>query len=203
MKLREQQLALTRTTILDALAAEITENGLVDLSIQAVADRAGVTHRTVYNHFPTREALNDAFAEHVEMLLAKQAIEPANLAVDSWPQIAIDAQAVFGVRPEHIRAYVMMTIATATPASVFRTRSKRMEKALEDELGLDAATAKLVVAAIRMFMSSSGWFLMNAHHGLASADAGRLSAWAIKTLINAARNGDVPVPTNKKETKDG
>jgi AcrR family transcriptional regulator len=202
MKLREQQLALTRTTILDALAAEIAENGLVDLSIQAVADRAGVTHRTVYNHFPTREALNDAFAEHVEMLLAKQAIEPANLSIDNWPQIALDSQAIFNLRPEHIRAYVMMTIATATPASVFKTRSRRMEKALEHELGLDPATAKLVNSAIRMFMSSAGWFLMNAHHGLASADVGRVSAWVIKTLINAARNGDVPVSA-KKETKDG
>jgi AcrR family transcriptional regulator len=163
MKLREQQLALTRTTILDALATEIAENGLVDLSIQAVADRAGVTHRTVYNHFPTREALNDAFAEHVEVLLAKQAIEPANLSIDNWPQIALDSQAVFNLRPEHIRAYVMMTIATATPASVFKTRSRRMEKALEHELGLDPATAKLVNSAIRMFMSSAGWFLMNAH----------------------------------------
>lgn len=202
MKIREQQVALTRTTILDALAAEITENGLVDLSIQAVADRAGVTHRTVYNHFPTREALNDAFAEHVEMLLAKHAIEPADLGVDNWPTIASEAQSVFEVRPEHIRAYVMMTIATATPASVFKTRSNRMEKALENELGLDPATAKLVNSAIRMFMSSSGWFLMNAHHGLTSADIGRMSAWAIKTLINAARNGDVPVPA-KKENKHG
>lgn len=202
MKLREQQLALTRTTILDALAAEITQNGLVDLSIQAVADRAGVTHRTVYNHFPTREALNDAFAEYVELLLAKQAVEPANLAVDRWPQIAHDAQDVFNLRPEHIRAYVMMTIATGMPASVFRTRSKRMAKALEDELGLPPATAKLVVSAIRMFMSSTSWFVMNAHHGLTSADAGRVCAWAIKTLIDAARNGDVPLPTTK-ETKNG
>lgn len=201
MKLRDQQLAQTRTTILDALAAEITENGLVDLSIQAVADRAGVTHRTVYNHFPTREALNDAFAEYVEMLLATQAVEPANLAVDQWAQIALDSQDVFNLRPEHLRAYVMMTIATGMPASVFRTRSKRMAKALEDELGLDPATAKLVTSAVRMFMSSASWFLMNAHHGLTPSEAGRVSKWAIETLVDAARNGDVP-PLNK-ETKNG
>jgi AcrR family transcriptional regulator len=29
-----------------------------------------VTHRTVYNHFPTREALRDGLAERVEELLA-------------------------------------------------------------------------------------------------------------------------------------
>mgnify|MGYP001021334905 CR=1 FL=1 len=202
MKLRDQQLALTRTTILDALAAEITENGLVDLSIQAVADRAGVTHRTVYNHFPTRQALNDAFAEHVEALLATQALEPVNTSVDDWPQVAIDSQAIFSLRPEHLRAYAMLTIATGAPASVFRNRSKRMAKALQGELGLDPATARLVVSAIRMFMSSAGWFLMSAHHGLSSAEIGRVSAWAIRTLIDTARSGDVPMPTNK-EVKHG
>lgn len=202
MKLRDQQLALTRTTILDALAAEITANGLVDLSIQAVADRAGVTHRTVYNHFPTREALNDAFAEYVEMLLAKHATEPATSGVDTWPQVAEAALEMFNRRPEHLRAYVMLTIAMAKPASVFRTRSKRMAKALEDELGLEPATAKLVTSAIRMFMSSAAWFLLNAHHGLTTAEAGRVTEWALRTLINAARNGDVPLPIHK-ESKNG
>ena len=55
-------MAETRTAILEAVAAEIAASGLTGFSIQGVADRAGVTHRTVYNHFPTREALNDARA---------------------------------------------------------------------------------------------------------------------------------------------
>lgn len=38
--------------------------------MQEVAKRAGVTHRTVYNHFPTREALSDALAAYVDERLA-------------------------------------------------------------------------------------------------------------------------------------
>src|SRR6188474_1654380 len=69
MNLRERQMAETRRAILEAVAQEIAESGLTGFSIQGVADRAGVTHRTVYNHFPTRDALNDAFAEYVEQAL--------------------------------------------------------------------------------------------------------------------------------------
>jgi len=204
MKVRQRQTEQTRTAILEALAAEITESGMLDFSIQAVADRAGVTHRTVYNHFPTREELNDAFAEYVEEVLSEHAIEPARRDVASWPKIAREAHEMMGGHASHlISAYVMMTIATGMPARVFRTRSKRMEKAVDDELGpLEPGVAKLVTSAIRMFVSSAGWFLMNAHHGLTPAEAGRVSEWAVKTLLDAVRSGDVP-ERSEKENKDG
>jgi len=204
MNLRQQQMEQTRRAILEALAAEITESGMLDFSIQAVADRAGVTHRTVYNYFPTREELNDAFAEHVEEVLSEHAIEPARRDVANWPQMAREACEMMGDHASHlISAYVMMTIATGMPARVFRTRSKRMEKAVEDELGpFEPGVAKLVTSAIRMFVSSAGWFLMTTHHGLTPAEAGRVSEWAVKALLDAARNGEVP-ERSEKEKRDG
>ena len=42
----------TRRAILDALAHVVVESKGFGFSVQEVADRAGVTHRTVYNHFP-------------------------------------------------------------------------------------------------------------------------------------------------------
>jgi AcrR family transcriptional regulator len=54
----------------------IMETGGVGLSVQAVADQAGVTHRTIYNHFPTRQALCDAFSDYVDELLGQGAERP-------------------------------------------------------------------------------------------------------------------------------
>lgn len=65
MPAEQAQSEKTRRAILDALAEVIVEKGGFGFSVQQVADRAGVTHRTVYNHFPSREALNDALAVHV------------------------------------------------------------------------------------------------------------------------------------------
>ncbi len=59
----------TRHAILEAMVDVIMEADGIGFSVQAVADRAGVTHRTIYNHFPTREALCDAFSDHVDELL--------------------------------------------------------------------------------------------------------------------------------------
>lgn len=194
----------TRRAILEALAVEISESGLAGLSIQAVADRAGVTHRTVYNYFPTREALNDAFAEHVEAVISegRDVRLEDGAGVDDLPRVAGQGQELFGAHAAHIEAYVMMTMATGAAARVFRDRSTKIEKLLDDELGpLDPGVARLVTSAIRMFLSSSGWYLLNKHHGLSTSDARRMSEWAVKALLDAVRRGEVPKRVEKRKTK--
>jgi AcrR family transcriptional regulator len=198
-------MAETRTAILEAVAAEIAEAGLTDFSIQGVADRAGVTHRTVYNYFPTREALNDAFAEHVEALSAGQKIANAEVGVGvgGLPRIAKHMHTAVGDAAAPLQAYVMMTIATATAARVFRDRSKKIEQRVDEELGpFEPGIAKLVTSAVRMFLSSSGWFLLKKHHGLSREEAGRVSEWAVRVLLDAVRKGDVPKRLDEREKND-
>jgi AcrR family transcriptional regulator len=204
MKLREKQMAETRTAILEAVAAEIGESGLTGFSIQGVADRAGVTHRTVYNHFPTREALNDAFAEYVEQVLNERGMggEERGVGVDEVPAITGQMHRSYGENAAYLQAYVMMTIATGKAARVFRERSKKIEKRIDQELGpLEPGMAKLVTSAVRVFLSSAGWFLVKQHHGLSPDEAGRMSEWAVKTLLDAARRGNLPKPSDKKKRK--
>ena len=178
---------------------------MFEFSIQAVADRAGVTHRTVYNYFPTREALNDAFAEHVEALLAERGVAQAErgVGVEGLPKLAGQFHRLVGANAADLQSYVMMTIATGKAARVFRDRSKKIEKLIDEEFGpLDPGVAKLVTSAVRMFISSSGWFLLSKHHGLTPAEAGRVSEWAVRTLLDAARSGDVPNRPDKREKGD-
>lgn len=47
----------TRTRVLDAAVEVLAEVGAEALTVQAVADRADVALRTVYNHYPSKEAL--------------------------------------------------------------------------------------------------------------------------------------------------
>jgi AcrR family transcriptional regulator len=204
MKLREKQMAETRRAILEAVAPEIAEAGLTGFSIQGVADRAGVTHRTVYNYFPTREALNDAFAEYVEQVLNERGMggEERGVGVDQLPAITGQMHSSIGDNADYLQAYVMMTIATGKAARVFRDRSKRMEKRIDQELGpLEPGVAKLVTSAVRLFLSSAGWFLVKQHHGLSPDEAGRMSEWAVKTLLDAARRGNLPKRVDKKRKK--
>src|SRR5512145_845114 len=82
MNLRKRQQAQTRRDILAAVGEVLVADGVLGFSMQKVADRAGVTHRTLYNYFPTRESLNDAFAEYVEEELAELGPAPDEGAIE-------------------------------------------------------------------------------------------------------------------------
>ena len=61
MTLRERQTELTRTAIVEAASDLLFGSDDVrDFTMQEVADRAGVSHRTLYRHFPSRQDLINA-----------------------------------------------------------------------------------------------------------------------------------------------
>lgn len=55
----------TRAALLDAAHTMLKEQGFEALTMTAVAERAGVTRRAVYMHFPTRGALVGELFDHV------------------------------------------------------------------------------------------------------------------------------------------
>lgn len=67
--LRERQAKNTLASILEAAAELIVDEGLENFSMLAVADRASVSERTVYHHFPNQQALLDGFTNWVDQQL--------------------------------------------------------------------------------------------------------------------------------------
>lgn len=81
----------TRAALLAAAHAILEEQGFEALTMTAVADRAGVTRRAVYMHFPTRAELVGAIFDYVaevegldESLESVWAAPDAVSALDEW-----------------------------------------------------------------------------------------------------------------------
>ena len=161
----------------------------IGFSVQAVADRAGVSHRTIYNHFPTREALCDAFADYVDELLLASAgasAEPA-WTVASIPLLVEELYRTLALRDRQARAYVMLMIGNRRPMAAWRNRSLMAEKLIaREQSGRSALTPRQVTAVIRMFASTMGWHLLTEQCGLSTDEAAAASAWATRTLLDAA-----------------
>ena len=80
----------TRAALLDATWELLEESGDSDVSMAAVADRAGVSRQAVYLHFPSRGQLIMALMDHVDQALDLEAsLRPIWEAVDSLT--ALDA----------------------------------------------------------------------------------------------------------------
>lgn len=178
----------TRRAILDALAAVIAETGGLGFSVQQVAERAGVTHRTVYNHFPTRDALNDALAEHVEDAMARDGFrEPPVTSSASLVPMITDAYSAFQSYEVLSRAYVMLMLASRRPAGVARRRTSAFEAVIARDTSPPAPlTSRGLTAALRMFLSTTGWHILTEQLGLSPAEAVTTATWAAQTLLDAA-----------------
>ncbi len=61
---RERKKAATRTAILEAATALFLERGFDAVTVREIADQADVTPKTVFTHFPQKEAL--VFADEKE-----------------------------------------------------------------------------------------------------------------------------------------
>jgi AcrR family transcriptional regulator len=189
MKSEPGRRAQTRRAILDALAAVITETGGLGFSVQQVAERAGVTHRTVYNHFPTRDAMNDALAEHVEEVLARGGYREPRVPTASAGLVPLipGLYAACQAHEAPSRAYVMLMLASRRPARVARRRTSAFEAVIARDTAPPApVTARGLTAAVRMFLSSTGWHLLTEQMGLSPAEAATTATWAAGTLLGAA-----------------
>lgn len=177
----------TRTAILEALAEVIVESGGVGFSVQAVADRAGVTHRTVYNHFPTRDALCEAFSDYVDASLAEvgEPIDPL-LTREKLPEAPGQLYRTLQLRERNVRAGVMLMIANRHPTTTWRERSAALEQIVATNPRADAPSPRLVAAAMRLFLSSIGWHLLTEQCGLTTEEAAEAGTWASRVLLDAA-----------------
>src|ERR1700746_2734146 len=63
--LRDRQGAGIRGAILDALASRLDRDHPDDIAMPQVAADAGISLRTLYRYFPTKEAMFDAVGDHV------------------------------------------------------------------------------------------------------------------------------------------
>jgi AcrR family transcriptional regulator len=84
--LRERKRRLTRQTISDAATTMFATRGFDNVTVSEVAARVGVSEKTIYNYFPTKEAMvldtaDDALAEMAQALRERRPDESLTDAV--------------------------------------------------------------------------------------------------------------------------
>ena len=193
----------TRRAILDAVADVIVQSRGLGFSVQEVADRAGLSHRTVYNHFPTREALCEGFSAYVdELLLSSDPAPDDNLSLASFPAVVDPLYRALETRERYVRAYVMLMIGSRRPVKTWRKRTQLFETLIAREAAVPPPlTVHQVTAAIRMFVSSMGWHLLTEHLGLSTDEAAATGAWATRTLLDAATLKQGSMPRSKRSKR--
>lgn len=188
--LRDQQAEFTRNLLLEAARKVIIENDPEDFTMQKVAREAGVSHRTVYRYFPSRQALIDEFSEWLEQRFDNSGLSSMSLA--EIDDVARYAFARFDSNAQFFEAAARLSVGGLRPANQ-ASRTKRFRKEFDAIFTeLDPEAAHLAFAVLRHLIGLQTWFELRDRFQLGEGMPGEAVAWAARVLFQALRDGDAP-----------
>jgi AcrR family transcriptional regulator len=183
--LRQRHADLTRELILRTVAEMLEEGTVSDLSVPDVARRSGVSLRTVYRHFPTREDLLGAAGEWIGVNILRAKIPDLIAEV---PQVYAENAALWDEHPNLVDAMALTRGANSVRSIRRRERLEKLREALREVTdGLPEDEARQAFAVFAYLNSMLAWVTMREDAGLDGKQVGAAVAWAMRVLIDDLR----------------
>src|SRR3954451_9073495 len=181
ISLREQHAQATRERILAAVADLLERDTLEELTVPAVAEASGVSLRTVYRYYPTREELLEAAGRWIGDDLLRHPY-PATLdeVADRFEEAAPD----FDEHPGLVRAMALSQLGRRIRGYRRRERLEAIAGALRDELpGLPEEELRRAEAVLAYLHNILAYTTLREENDLSGEEIGTAIGWAIRTLI--------------------
>jgi len=183
--LRRRQAELARDAILDSLLKRLELEEPGDISLAQIAQDAGLSVRTLYRYFPTRDALFDAAGEEIaERLGLPTEIDGADDISASF----LSASAQRAKRPRLARALLRTTAGRELRTPNRARRIRAIESALAElTVGLDDTQARHARSVMAYLCNSAAWITICDETGVSPDEARASVAWAIDVLVAELR----------------
>jgi AcrR family transcriptional regulator len=183
--LRERQAAVIREAILDALASRLDRDDPDDVAMPQVAADAGISLRTLYRYFPTREAMFDAVGDHV---VARMGLPSQIEGADDISRVFLESARRGAQSPQLVRAMLWTRLGRRARSPHRRRRVESITGALTEVTShLPPDEARRREGALVYLCSLPAWITVSEECGLSPEDARQGIAWAIDTLVAALK----------------
>jgi AcrR family transcriptional regulator len=201
--LRDEKASRTREALLQACEALLLEGPIEQVTIPAIAQRAGVTKPTAYKYFPDQDALLAGFLGHV-----RERIGMTLETLTRIPPEELPAAVRANYRRFDRNAELLRRMMDSPSYERVRLAHKVDRAALALPLWRDAAdeaTLRRRLAPIYLLLSPPSWRWLRDTWGLSGEDASAAAAWAMETLVSALNTGaraKVPTESRKSRTNE-
>ncbi len=185
---RIEQAAQTRERIITAAIELVRRSAIRDwrgVTVRAVADKAGVSERTVYRHFGAERGMRDAVMRRLE---EQAGIDLASLRLEDVAEITERTLKSAAAYPRPPKPELDPTLVDA---------NQRQHEALVRAVTAAAADwpepdRVLAAAVLDVLWSVASYERLATDWQLASADAVRGLAWVVNLVEEAITSGDRP-----------
>src|SRR3954447_8105618 len=184
--LRDQHAAVTRTRLLSAVAELLEEGDAEDLTMPGVAAASGVSLRTIYRYYPTREELLEAAGRWIGDDLLRHSY-PATLdeVADRFEEAAPD----FDEHPGLVRAMALSQLGRRIRGYRRRERLEAIAGALRDELpGLPEEELRRAEAVLAYLHNILAYTTLREENDLSGEEIGKAIGWAVRALVEDLRH---------------
>jgi hypothetical protein len=205
--LRDAHKDLTRERILEAAIDCLNDEELEQLTIEGVAAKAGVTKRTIYRHFATREEMLTACWPMMQKMVGLPGTGNFEDTVAGLTAMPMKLFPNFDKQPGIVRASAYSRAGRELRISVnHRRKASFMKAAKEARPDLEGEELVELAATIQLLCSAFAWSVMRDFWGLNGEQSGRAVTSAMKLLLGPDRKpADPPSPRraspNKKNAK--
>lgn len=186
--LRAARATETRERILTAFAEQLAE-AKDEFSISKVAERAGVSPRTVYLHFPNREAQIAALAAWIDERAVGSDPGPRDAA--DLPGFAARMADAFARNEGLLRAQLAAGIARTVRARRKRARLAAIERAVA-EVAPSPEAGRRATALIQAIIDGDFAVACKENYGLGGAAFTEAGSWLVRIITEALSRGDGP-----------
>lgn len=194
--LRERQMKETKEAIFRAASEQLADHGLAEFHIPGLAEAAGVSVRTIYRYFPTKDSLLESFAAWLDDQIGTPS---APRTVDELSEGVEVIFAAFDENEDVIRSQ------WATPQGRAIREKGRLRRLSGLEATVNASAPHLsprekrqATAILSLLHSSRTWQAMKDDFGMDGREAGRVVGWALRTLVADLRRRDAEAAQQQK-----
>jgi len=174
----------TRELVIEAYADLSLERGFNNFTMQDIADRVGISHRTLYRHFPDREAIVAGLYEEI----TEKVYAPGSNRFASSAEILRHNYRVFGQYRRAMLVGSLMIEAGMLEAPGRGARTEYIRQLVEEAApGLDPLGRRQLLGLARVVAGAMAWARLTSDEiGLSDDEAGAASSWALEALLRAA-----------------